>query len=133
VSRAGLALLLVGLAATTLDLAHKAWATGGAVPVHERSTLWITAFAALAAIEAAAIVLTRSTALALAGGLLVGGCAANLASPAIWGGVPDAIALGGVYLSLADLLIAAGIVALLPAAALLARRELAANRSATST
>jgi hypothetical protein len=79
----------------------------------------------LALVEAAAISLTRSTALAAAGGLLVGGCAANLVSAAIWGGVPDAIALGGLYVSAADLLIAAGIAALLPAAAALARRELA--------
>jgi hypothetical protein len=108
-----------------LDLAHKAWADGGAGAVHQRSTLWIAVFGVLAAVEAAAIVLTRSTPLALAGGLLVGGCAANLASPAIWGGVPDAIALGGVYVSAADLLIAAGIALLLPTAALLARREVA--------
>lgn len=60
----------------------------------------------------------------MAGGLLVGGCAANLVSAAIWGGVPDPIALGGLYLSAADLLIGAGIAALIPVAALLARREL---------
>lgn len=82
-------------------------------------------FSALAAVEAAAISRVRSTALGVAGGLLLGGCAANLASAALWGAVPDPIALGGLYVNVADLLITAGIASLVPVAALLARQELA--------
>jgi lipoprotein signal peptidase len=122
---------VVCLLGAALDLVHKAIAVDGAV-VHDRSALWIAVFAVLAAVEAAAIVVTRSTPLALAGGLLVGGCAANLASAAIWGGVPDAIALGDVYLSAADLLIAAGIALLLPSVLLRARRD-RARRGARDT
>jgi hypothetical protein len=79
----------------------------------------------LVLVEAAAIARTGSRTLAFPGGLLVGGCAANLASAAMWGGVPNPIVVGGVYLNAADVLIAAGIALLLPTAALLARRELA--------
>lgn len=96
---------------------------GGPIVVHERPAAWIGLFGAFALFEAAAIVLTRSSALAFAGGLLVGGSAANLASAAVWGGVPDPIALGGVYLSAADVLIAAGIALLVPTTVLFALRN----------
>jgi hypothetical protein len=124
-------LALVAALAASLDLVHKALTVEGAV-VHERSALWIVVFGVLACVEAGAIVLTRSTGLALAGGLLVGGCAANLVSAAIWGGVPDPIAFAGFYLSAGDVLIATGIAALVPVAYVVGRRELAADKAPES-
>jgi lipoprotein signal peptidase len=117
-------LALVALAGAGADLAHKSAAMGdGPIAVHERPAVWVVVFAALALLEAAAISLTGSRALAWAGGLLVGGSAGNLVSAAIWGGVPDPIAASGVYFSAGDVLIGAGVALLLPATAHFARRN----------
>jgi lipoprotein signal peptidase len=95
----------------------------GPVFVHERSALWALSLAAFPLLEAAAIVATRSRLLALTGGVLVGGCAGNLVSAAIWGGVPDPIALGAVYASFGDVLIVAGLLLLVPATLVFAARN----------
>jgi hypothetical protein len=115
----------VALLCAALDLAHKAVALAGPQPVlvHERSWLWVAALAALPLLEGAAIAATRSPGLAVAGGVLVGGCAGNLLSAAVWGGVPDPLVAGAVHLSLGDAFIAAGVLAVLAGAPLVARRN----------
>jgi lipoprotein signal peptidase len=103
---------------------HKAAAlSAGPVFVNERSWMWALSLAAFPVLEAAAIVATRSRLLALAGGVLVGGCVGNLVSAAIWGGVPDPIGVGAVYASLGDFLIVTGLVLLFPAALVFAARN----------
>ena len=97
--------------------------SAGPVFVHERSLLWVAAFAVVPVLQAVAIVATRSVLLALTGGVLVGGCAGNLVSAAIWGGVPDPIAVGAVYASFGDGLIVAGLLLLVPATLVFAVRN----------
>ena len=125
---------LVAAVGAGLDLAHKAAAiSAGPVVVHERSALWVLSLAAVPLLEAAAIVATRSLVLALVGGVLVGGCAGNLVSAAIWGGVPDPIGLGAVYASLGDVLIVTGLVLLFPATLVFAVRNRARLRESVRT
>ena len=74
----------------------------------------------------AAIVLTRSAAIALPGGLVLGGAIGNLASFALWPslpGVPDPIVAGGIAFNLADVSAVLGFVFLLPAIVVFAARN----------
>jgi len=100
--------LLLGAATVvaTLDLVHKQRAIteqGGAVFLHDRPTRYVVAGAALSLAWAGAVALTRSTSIALFGGVVLGGAAGNLLSFALWPslpGVPDPIVAGGLAFSL---------------------------------
>ena len=114
---------LLGTAAviTTLDLAHKAFSISehsGAVLAHDRSALYVAGVAAASLVWAWAVSATRSSSIAFAGGVVLGGAAGNLVSIALWPslpGVPDPIVAGGVAFNVADLAVAVGFVLLLPA------------------
>jgi lipoprotein signal peptidase len=113
----------------TLDLAYKALAIserGGAVIAHERSVLYVTGVAAASLVWAGAIALTRSSSIALAGGVVLGGAAGNLVSIALWPslpGVPDPIVAAGISFNVADLAVVAGFALLLPATLVFALRN----------
>lgn len=123
--------LLLGAATTAaaLDLAHKALAIaerGGAVLVHERSALYVVGVAAASLAWAGAVAMTRSSAIALAGGLVLGGAAGNLVSIALWPslpGVPDPIVAGELAFNVADAAVAAGVALLVPATVVFALRN----------
>src|SRR5918999_585647 len=104
------ALLLVGTAAvaSAVDLAHKA--STGAAHFHGRSVGYVAFVLVLSAVWAAAIVLTRSPAIALGGGVVAGGAVGNVLSLAFWPGVPNPIAVSAVAFNLADLFVAVGFV-----------------------
>ena len=107
-----------------LDLAQKQLAIserGGAVLAHDRSALYVAGVAAASVVWAWAVSLTRSSSIAVAGGVVLGGAAGNLFSIALWPslpGVPDPIVAGGVAFNVADVAVAVGFVLLLPATAL---------------
>jgi lipoprotein signal peptidase len=109
-----------------VDLAHEALAISersGAVLAHERSALYVTGVAAASLLWAVAIARIRSSSIAFAGGVVLGGAAGNLVSIALWpslASVPDPIIAGDVAFNLADLAVALGFVLLLPAAAVFA-------------
>ena len=116
-ARAFALLVLAASAVASVDLAHKAFAIaergGGAVLAHDRSTLYVAGVAAASLVWAAAIVLTRSAAIALGGGVLAGGAAGNLVSLALWPslpGVPDPLVAAGLAFNLADLAVVLGLV-----------------------
>lgn len=104
------ALVLVGTAAplAALDLAHKA--TAGASHFHARSAAYVTFVLLLSLAWAAAIVLTRSPSLALGGGVLAGGAIGNVASLALWPGVPNPIEVAPIAFNLADVFVLTGFV-----------------------
>jgi len=80
-----------------------------------------------------ALLAARSTALALVGGVLLGGAAGNLASLAFWPGVPNPLVAGGLAFNLADVFAAAGGLVLVPlAAGLVAWRSRADPRQLVS-
>jgi lipoprotein signal peptidase len=106
-----LAAIAAGVAA--IDLAHKAWA--GPVFIHERSALYGAGIGLVCLAWAAAIVLLRSPAIAVAAGPLVGGAAGNGLSLALWPGVPNPIVVDGLAFNVADVSVALGLVLLLPA------------------
>jgi lipoprotein signal peptidase len=64
----------------------------------------------LATIWAAAILATRSVAMATAAGILVGGAAGNLVSVGIWSAVPNPLVLEPIAFNLADVFVLAGFV-----------------------
>ena len=75
---------------------------------------------------AMAIALTRSSAIAVFGGVVLGGAAGNLLSFALWpslAGVPDPIVVGGLAFSVGDVAVLGGLALLTPAAFLFARRN----------
>jgi hypothetical protein len=123
--------LLLGAAAVVaaLDLVHKQQAVseqGGAVLLHDRPTGYVIAGAALSLAWAAAVALTRSSPIALFGGVVLGGAAGNLLSFALWPslpGVPDPIVAGGLAFSFGDVAVLGGLVLLTPFAVLYARRN----------
>ena len=114
--------LLLGAATivAALDLVHKQRAIseqGGAVFLHDRPTGYVVAGAALSLAWAGAVALTRSSSIALPGGVVLGGAAGNLLSFALWPslpGVPDPIVAGGLAFSLGDVAVLGGLVLLLP-------------------
>jgi hypothetical protein len=123
--------VLIGAATlvAALDLVQKELAISDpnrALFVHDRPLRYVVAGAALSLAWAGAIALTRSGAMALAGGIVLGGAAGNLLSFALWpslSGVPDTLVAGGIAFSVGDVAVMAGIVSLLPATAVFAARN----------
>jgi hypothetical protein len=122
-------LLVTTTVVATVDLAHKAVAIserGGAVVLHDRSALYAAGLAVVSLLWAGAIVLIRSASIALAGGVVLGAAAGNLASLALWPslrGVPDPLVAGELAFNLADGAAALGLVLLLPATVVFAVRN----------
>jgi hypothetical protein len=115
--------LLLGAATVVaaVDLVHKAHAISersGAVLLHDRPTRYVVAGAVLSLGWAGAVALTRSSSIAFAGGVVLGGAAGNLVSFALWpslSGVPDPILAGGLAFSLGDVAVLVGFALLIPA------------------
>jgi lipoprotein signal peptidase len=105
-SRCALVLGGTAPAFAAIDLAHKA--SVGAHDFHARSAGYATFVLVLSVAWSAAIVLTRSPALALGGGMLAGGALANVASLALWPGVPNPIEVAAVAFNLADVFVLTG-------------------------
>jgi len=122
---------LLGAAAlvAALDLAQKQLAIserGGGVYLHDRPLSYVIAGAALSLGWAGAIALTRSALIAVPGGVVLGGAAGNLVSFALWPsltGVPDTIVAGGLAFSVGDLAVGLGLLLLVPAALVFARKN----------
>jgi lipoprotein signal peptidase len=120
--------LVAGLVAGA-DLAHKAVAVAdgdGAVFAHPRSALYVLGVAVVSALWVGAILLTRSTSIAAAGGVLAGGAVGNVASLALWPsviGVPNPLIAGDVAFNVADVAVAAGLVLVLAATCVHAARN----------
>jgi lipoprotein signal peptidase len=118
----------MGLVAT-VDLVHKTLAVtehGGVVIAHDRPPLYVAGGACASLLWAVAVVLARSDAIAVAGGVLLGGAAGNLVSFVLWPslrGVPDPIVAHGVAFNVADGAVALGLAVLLPAAVVFALRN----------
>ncbi len=100
------------------DLAVKALVRTPAGDVHHRSGAWFALSAALLA-GSVLLVWIPSRAVAVGASLLAGGVLGNLVSAWRAGGVPDPILIGdhahGVAFNLADVLVLAGILVLMPA------------------
>lgn len=103
---------------TAADLAHKAFSVGEATLLHERGPAYVL-LAGVAVLWSAALLAARSTPLALAGGILLGGAAGNLLSLAFWPGVPNPLVTEAIAFNLADVFAVAGGLVLVPAATLL--------------
>jgi hypothetical protein len=124
-------LLLLGSAAVVagLDLAHKAAEIserGGAVLADDRSAAYVVGVATAALVWAGLLVLTRSASLALAGGVILGACAGNLVSLALWPsvrGVPNPLVAGRLVFNLADAAVVLGLALLLSATVVFAMRN----------
>jgi hypothetical protein len=118
-ARPALALTVAASLVAALDLAHKAGAvaaSGSGVPAHPRSALYVLGIALASILWAGALVLTRSLSIALGGGVLVGGAAANVVSLALWpavDGVPNPLSAGTVAFNLADAASAVGFASVL--------------------
>ena len=114
--------LLLGAATVVaaIDIAYKAHAIserGGAVLLHDRPTRYVVAGGVLSLGWAGAVALTRSSSIAFAGGVVLGGAAGNLVSFALWpslAGVPDPILAGGLAFSLGDVAVLVGFALLIP-------------------
>lgn len=123
--------MLFGAAAVvaTVDLAHKALEIserGGAVLTHDRPALYVAGITAASLVWAVAIVLVKSSSIALSGGLVLGGAVGNIASFALWPslpGVPDPILVGGYAFNIADVSAVLGCALLLPAILVFAKRN----------
>jgi lipoprotein signal peptidase len=105
-ARAALALLSVGAAVAAVDLAHKSWSE--ATFLHARSPGYVLVVLVLVALWTAAILATRSVSIALAAGVLTGGAVGNLASLALWPGVPNPIVVEPIAFNLADVFVVSG-------------------------
>ena len=104
-----------------LDLAHKASAE--ATYLHHRGPAYVAVVLGLALMWSAAILATRSALLALAGGVVLGGALGNLASLALWPGVPNPIELESIAFNLADTFVLLGFAATAAAALTFAVRN----------
>jgi lipoprotein signal peptidase len=104
-----------------VDLAHKAAAGTG--NMHTRSGFYVAVVVVLAAAWTAAILASRSRSIAFGGAVVAGGALGNLASVAIWPGVPNPIALGLVAFNVADVLVVGGFVFVAVAVLALAARS----------
>jgi lipoprotein signal peptidase len=93
---------------SAIDLAHKA--SADTHDFHARSGGYAAFVLVLSLAWSAAIVLTRSRALALGGGVLVGGAFGNVASLALWPGVPNPIEAPLIAFNLADVFVLTGFV-----------------------
>jgi lipoprotein signal peptidase len=122
VTAPGLALAGTAAVLAAADLTHKAIG-GGAEHVHPRSAIYVAVVVVLSVIWAGAIVMTRSLAMAVGGGVVAGGALGNLASLAFWPGVPNPIATASFAFNLADVFVLVGFVAVSVIALRLARVE----------
>jgi hypothetical protein len=102
------ALVLVGTAASAavVDLGHKA--TAAPAYLHGRSAGYVALVVGLTLAWAAAIVLTRSPAMALGGGIAAGGAIGNVFSLVFWAGVPNPIEVAPIAFNLADVFVLVG-------------------------
>jgi lipoprotein signal peptidase len=105
----------------SVDLAHKT--SVDAAHLHSRSPVYVVVVLGLAAAWATTILATRSLLLALGGGVLAGGALGNLASLALWSGVPNPIELEPIALNLADLFVLGGFLLTSAAALVFAARN----------
>jgi hypothetical protein len=103
-----LALGATALVLAAVDLAHKAGV--GVANLHPRSALYVVVVVALSTAWVGAILAARSTALALAGGVVTGGALGNVLSLALWSGVPNPLALGVVAFNAADVFVLVGFI-----------------------
>jgi lipoprotein signal peptidase len=102
------ALLGTAMLLAAVDLAHKAAA--GAEDLHARSAGYAVVVMVLATAWVVAILAAPSLSLALAGGVVAGGALGNLASTALWPGVPNPIVVEPIAFNLADVFVLAGFV-----------------------
>jgi lipoprotein signal peptidase len=102
------ALVLAGTAAIAglVDLGHKA--TAAPAYLHGRSAGYVFLVLGLTLAWAVAIVLTRSPAMALGGGLAAGGAIGNVFSLIFWPGVPNPIEVSPIAFNLADVFVLVG-------------------------
>ncbi len=106
---AALVFSLTTIAVATVDLAHKA--SADTALLHPRSPAYAVVVVGLAAVWAVTILATRSLSIALGGGVVAGGALGNLASLALWPGVPNPIELEPIAFNLADVFVVAGFAA----------------------
>jgi lipoprotein signal peptidase len=118
---AALVFTATALLSAAFDLAHKT--SVDAAHLHARSPVYVVVVLGLAAAWAVAILATRSLSLALGGGVLAGGALGNLASLALWPGVPNPIELEPIAFNLADLLVLGGFLLTSAAALVFAARN----------
>ena len=119
-------LVAAALVVLAADLIHKAVLMadrGDELLLHERTVAYTVGVSVAAVAWCAAIVATRSVALALAGGLVLGGAAGNIASWALWpsyDGTPNTFFVGdtelGLAFNLADAFVVTAIFVVLPIA-----------------
>ena len=105
-------LVAVACAVAAADLGHKAFADP--LLYHERSALYAAGIAVACGAWVTAVVRLRSSSIAFAAGILVGGAAGNVLSVALWPGVPNPLVTGGLAFNVADVAVALGLVLLLP-------------------
>ena len=128
-ARSAAVLVVTAVAVAGFDLAHKGLAiaeTGGSMIAHDRSPLYAIGVAVASLLWAAAITLTRSLSIAVAGGVLAGGALGNLLSLALWPalpGVPNPLRAGDVAFNVADLAVLTGLVLLLATTTIFAARN----------
>src|SRR5687768_1503202 len=120
-ARCALALSATAVTSAALDLAHKG--AVGTMYLHPRSGAYVAIVLVLLLLWAAAIVLTRSTAMAIGGGIAAGGALGNLGSLAFWPGVPNPIELGSIAFNLGDAFVIAGFVLVAGTALWIARTD----------
>jgi lipoprotein signal peptidase len=108
VLRAGTAFASTAAVAVAADLAHKT--TVDAAYFHARSAGYVAFVLLFGSVWIGAILATRSTWIGLAGGVLAGGAIGNLASLALWPGIPNPIVLEPIAFNLADVFVVAGFV-----------------------
>lgn len=105
-ARAALALLSVAASVAAVDLAHKTWSEP--TFLHARSAAYAVVVLVLMALWTAAILATGSVSIALAAGVVAGGALGNLASLALWPGVPNPIVVEPIAFNLADVSVVGG-------------------------
>jgi lipoprotein signal peptidase len=128
-ARSGALLAVTAALVAGVDLVHKAVALadpGSAVVLHPRSVLYAVGVAAVSALWAAAILLTRSAWIALGGGVSLGGAGGNVASLALWPGVkgvPNPLVAHDIAFNIADLAVVLGLVLVLVSAVVFAAQN----------
>ena len=117
------ALFLAGAAAIAalVDLGHKA--TAAPAYLHGRSAGYVVLVLGLSLAWAAAIVVTRSPAMALGGGIAAGGAIGNVFSLVFWPGVPNPIEVAPIAFNLADVFVLVGFLFVAAATTALACRN----------
>jgi len=121
-----LVLAAAAVAVLVADLVHKtaAVAAEGESPlIHERSLGYAVGILVAACAWCVALLVVRSRALALAGGLVLGGAAGNAVSALLWPGLdgtPNPFFVGdtdlGLAFNVADVAVVAGVFVVLPPA-----------------